>query len=202
MSSSLPPSVSHEDIQFFKNTKKKEKKSDFSSFSLDQKPHPFYKMSQLLATFVHYLEHTKNSSQRTVKNYTLWIQRAVDYLGDPLITQVQPIDVLNFRIFLDELGLSKKTVNFHIIALRAFFKFLSKNEIDCLSPEKIELSKIPQREVSYLQEDEIEDILNAPLRFESDPLKQARDLLILQILYGTGLRVSELIALKRENINF
>lgn len=77
-----------------------------------------------------------------------------------------------------------------------------KNDIDCLSPDKLELAKIPQREVTFLQEDEIEDILHAPLRFQKDPLIQARDLLILQILYGTGLRVSELISLKRENIQF
>lgn len=95
-----------------------------------------------------------------------------------------------------------KTVNFHIIALRSFFKFLLKNDVDCLSPDKLELAKIPQREVSFLQEDEIEDILLAPLRYEKNPLKQARDLLILQILYGTGLRVSELISLTRDNIQF
>lgn len=101
---------------------------------------------------------------------------------------------------LAKTGLDKKTINYHIIAMRSFLKFLLKNEIDCISPEKLELAKIPQREVSYLQENEIEAILNAPLFYEKNLLKQARDQLILQVLYGTGLRVSELTSLMRENL--
>ena len=102
------------------------------------------------------------------------------------------MNIQNFRMELAKTGLDKKTINYHIIAMRSFLKFLLKNEIDCISPEKLELAKIPQREVSYLQENEIEAILN--------PLKQARDQLILQVLYGTGLRVSELTSLMRENL--
>lgn len=169
-----------------------------------QKQHPDHphRMSSLFSTFLHYLTHTKNSSQKTVRNYSLWIGRIIDYLGDPLVEMVKPIDILNFRIFLDQQGLSPKTINYHIIAMRSFLKFLHKNEVECLSAEKLELSKIPQREVVYLQEDEIQDILSAPYRYEKSPLKQARDVLILHILYGTGLRVSELISLRRDSINF
>lgn len=130
-----------------------------------------------------------------------WIGRFVTYMENCLVKEVKALDILNFRRYLsEELTLSKKTVNFHIIALRSFFKFLVKNDVECLSPEKLELSKIPQREVTFLQEDEIEDLLRAPLRYEEDELRQARDLLILHILYGTGLRVSELISLTREQI--
>lgn len=110
------------------------------------------------------------------------------------------MNIQNFRMELAKTGLDKKTINYHIIAMRSFLKFLLKNEIDCISPEKLELAKIPQREVSYLQENEIEAILNAPLFYEKSPLKQARDQLILQVLYGTGLRVSELTSLMRENL--
>ena len=60
---------------------------------------------------------------------------------------------------LDDSGLTKKTVNYHIIALRSFLRFLLKNDIDCLSPEKLELSKIPQREVSFLLESEVQSWL-------------------------------------------
>ena len=110
------------------------------------------------------------------------------------------MNIQNFRMELAKTGLDKKTINYHIIAMRSFLKFLLKNEIDCISPEKLELAKIPQREVSYLQENEIEAILNAPLFYEKNPLEQARDQLILQVLYGTGLRVSELTSLMRENL--
>lgn len=157
----------------------------------------------MLALFIQDLQHTQNSSHKTIENYGHRIERFVIYMDNCDVKDVCAMDILNFRRYLSEdLQLSKKTINFHIIALRSFFKFLVKNEVDCLSPEKLELAKIPQREVSFLQEDEIEDLLNAPLRYVEDPLKQARDVLILHILYGTGLRVSELISLKREQITF
>lgn len=140
-------------------------------------------MSEMLKLFFQSMEHSKNSSKKTVENYIHRLTRAQDYRGDPEVEKITSLDILNFRMVLAEQGLANKTVNFHIIALRSFFKFLLKNDIDCLSPDKLELAKIPQREVSFLQEDEIEDILQAPLRYQQDPLIQARDLLILQILY-------------------
>ena len=186
--------------------KKEKKKSDFSSFSSlktkNTKGAGGKKMSDLLGLFLDTLHHSKNSSQKTLDNYKHWILRAVEFWGNPEVEKIQSLDILNFRKALAEQWLSIKTVNFHIIALRSFFKFLLKNDVDCLSPDKLELAKIPQREVSFLQEDEIEDILLAPLRYEKNPLKQTRDSLILQILYGTGLRVSELISLTRDNIQF
>lgn len=194
-----------------KSWDKKEKRSDFSSFSSKNKKQksdlkPWFsgskKMSEMLKLFFQSMEHSKNSSKKTVENYIHRLTRAQDYRGDPEVEKITSLDILNFRMALAEQGLANKTVNFHIIALRSFFKFLLKNDIDCLSPDKLELAKIPQREVSFLQEDEIEDILQAPLRYQQDPLIQARDLLILQILYWTWLRVSELISLKRENIQF
>jgi integrase/recombinase XerC len=75
-----------------------------------------------------------------------------------------------------------------------------KNDIDCISPDKLELAKIPQREVSFLLEDEISALLNAPSRYGKNELQIARDELILNILYGTGLRVSELISLTKNQI--
>lgn len=99
---------------------------------------------------------------------------------------------------LNTQGLSKKTVNYHIIALRSFLKFLLKNDVNCLSPDKLELAKIPQREVHFLTEEEISSLLEAPRIFGTSELQIFRDELILHILYGTGLRVSELINL---NIN-
>jgi site-specific recombinase XerD len=109
--------------------------------------------------------------------------------------------VLDYRMYLNGLGLSKKTINYHIVAIRSFFKFCLKNDIDCISPEKLELSKIPNREVNYLLEDEVQKIMEAPLLLEKDDLKRKRDLAILWTLYGTGLRVSELVSIKRSQIN-
>lgn len=69
-----------------------------------------------------------------------------------------------------------------------------------MSPDKLELAKTPPREVNYLDEKDIEKILAAPLEYAKDELKQARDFAILQFLYGTGLRVTELITLQKKDI--
>lgn len=157
-------------------------------------------MSSLLKTFLDYLEHTKNVSPRTLVNYRLWIERAIVFFWDPCVESLKSLHILQFRMHLNDAWLSKKTVNYHIIALRSFLKFLLKNDIDCLSPEKLELAKIPQREVTFLLENEIFDLLEAPKFYATSPLQKARDELILHILYGTGLRVSELIALEKDQL--
>jgi len=96
--------------------------------------------------------------------------------------------------------LSKKTINYHIVAIRAFLKFLIKNEYDVISPEKLELAKIPAREVNHLDIEDVEKILHMPSKLQKNPLKIARDEAILWFLYGTGLRVSELTHLTRTQI--
>ena len=73
---------------------------------------------------------------------------------------------------------------------------MQRNDIETLSPEKIDLAKIPPRRVSYLSEEQVQEILEAPAKYEKNPLKIVRDKAILATLYGTGLRVTELITLK------
>jgi site-specific recombinase XerD len=75
-----------------------------------------------------------------------------------------------------------------------------RNDIETLAPEKLDLAKIPPHQLSYLSELEVEKILNAPLIFEHTPLRVLRDQAILYTLYGTGLRVTELIKLKKNDI--
>jgi integrase/recombinase XerC len=104
-------------------------------------------------------------------------------------------------MYLNQLGLSKKTVNYHAVALRSFFKFCLKNDIDCISPDKIELAKMPSREVNFLTQEEVQKILDAPFEYEKNDLIRKRDSAILNILYGTGLRVTELISLKRSQLD-
>jgi site-specific recombinase XerD len=91
-------------------------------------------------------------------------------------------------------------MNYHVVALRAMLKFLLRNDIDCLSPDKLELAKIGQREVNFLTEEEVSSLLDAPLVYEQSPVKQSRDLAILAFLYGTGLRVTELITLAIDSL--
>lgn len=165
-------------------------------------------IESLIEKFLYYLEYEKNNSPKTLENYSLWLNRFVNYIGDINVTDIKAMHVLDYRMYLNGLGLSKKTINYHIVAIRSFFKFCLKNDIDCMSPEKLELSKIPNREVNYLLEDEVEKIMEAPLNSqkskvesEKDLLRIRRDIAILWMLYWTGLRVSELVSIKRSQIH-
>lgn len=179
----------------------KRKEDTHPSFSfLAKKRGNSMKMSSLFTIYLEYLEHTKNVSPRTLANYELWIMRAIHFFWDPKIQELKPLDILEFRKELRAFGLCKKTINYHIIALRSFLRFLLKNDINCISPDKLELAKIPQREVHFLQEEEIIQLLLAPRIRGNSELQIARDQLILAILYGTGLRVSELISLQKDEI--
>ena len=77
---------------------------------------------------------------------------------------------------------------------------MQRNDIETLSPEKIDLAKVPPRIVSYLSEQQVSDILEAPAKYEKNPIKILRDKAILATLYGTGLRVTELVSLKKDEI--
>ena len=78
-----------------------------------------------------------------------------------------------------------KTINYHIIAIRAFLKFCIRHDIPCISPDKLEISKTPPREVHFLNDEEIEKILQAPDEREKAAKKRIRDNAIIQILYGS-----------------
>lgn len=157
-------------------------------------------LSANLERFVNYLQYTKNASPKTIENYTLWVNRFIGYIWDVDACEVKMIHIQDFRTYLIKQGLSPKTVNYHAVWLRSFFKFMLRNDVETLSPEKIDLAKIPPRRVSYLSESQVQDILGAPWIFEKNQLKILRDKAILATLYGTGLRVTELITLKTKDV--
>jgi site-specific recombinase XerD len=77
-------------------------------------------------------------------------------------SEIKMMHIQDFRTYLIKQGLSPKTVNYHAVGLRSFFKFMLRNDVETLSPEKIDLAKIPPRRVSYLSENQVQDILDAP----------------------------------------
>lgn len=158
-------------------------------------------IESLIEKFLYYLEYEKNNSPKTLENYSLWLNRFINYIWDIDVTEIKAMHILDYRMYLNSLNLSKKTINYHIVAIRSFLKFCLKNDIDCMSPEKLELSKIPNREINYLLEEEVEKIMQAPFLVKQNDLKRKRDSAILWMLYGTGLRISELISIKRSQIN-
>lgn len=148
-----------------------------------------------------YLQYEKNVSPKTLENYSLWLNRFLEFIWDKEVSKIIRMQILDYRMALFDNGLSQKTINYHIVAVRSFFRFLLRNDIDCISPDKLELAKIRPREVNYLEDDEIEKILEAPtLLGKNNLIKIARDEAILYFLYWTWLRVSELIDLKKTDI--
>ena len=157
-------------------------------------------LENYLELFFQYLAESKNASPKTIENYSLWLWRFVGFVGELTPNQLIAFHILNFRLHLKKMWLWVKTINYHIVSLRSFLKFLLRNDIDTLAPEKCDLAKIDAREVSYLTEKELEDLLSAPYRFEPKEIPQLRDAALLSFLFSTWLRVSELIALTKERI--
>jgi len=163
-------------------------------------------IEELKKRYLEHLEIEKGSSPRTLENYNRYLNRFVLWakIEDPKdITK----DLLReYRIYLNRLNngrLKKITQNYHLIALRGFLLYLSKNDIKSLTPDKIELAKSEQREIEVLDEEELKRLLSAPLSKikNKNRLASLRDRAILETLFSTGLRVSELCSLEKERVN-
>jgi len=163
------------------------------------------KLSLLIQHFLEYCEVEKNQSPRTIRNYSHYLRRFLDFIGDIEPDAITIEHIHEYRLYLNRVkdksgeSLNIKTQSYHIIALRAFLKYLIKNDIKTLAPEKIELPKIPSRTVEFLEREEIERIFTA---VDMSNINGLRDIAILETLYSTGLRVSELAKLNRNQIDF
>ncbi len=157
-------------------------------------------LKDLIVDFLEHAEIAKNQSEKTIENYHHYLHRFLDFAGDIKPNAITLKLVQKYQLHLNRLeeNLSKKTQNYHIIALRAFLKYLIRNDYETLPPEKIELSKTPERTVEFLTREELERL------FKSVNLKNKkglRDRAILETLYSTGLRVSELRSLNRKQVD-
>lgn len=154
--------------------------------------------------FLEYLEIEQNRSQKTIANYDHYLTRLSDYAGDITVQDIDQELVRKWRLWLNRLGtnvsdeLQKTTLNYHLIALRSFLKFCHKRNLPCLSPDTIELSRTKRPQVTFLNEDELGQIFGQP-----DTTTEAglRDRAILELLFSSGLRVSELVGLDKDHIN-
>ncbi len=164
-------------------------------------------LTTLKTDFLEHCELEKGLSQLTIRNYDFYLSRFLAWMG---ITKNQEINeeiIRSFRLKLnryqDEKGhtLTRATQNYHLIALRAFLKYLAKRDVPALAAEKIELPKTAEREIEALNPNELMALLEAPLRMKNPDFIQKRDKAILETLFSTGLRVSELSNLKRDQIN-
>ncbi|TAK04237.1 hypothetical protein EPO34_03770 [Patescibacteria group bacterium] len=165
------------------------------------------KLSRLMTDFLEYLEVERGRSARTIRNYDFYLRRFAGWSKNVDPSRITKEQVRQYRLWLNrelpgrEGGVIKKnTQNYHLIALRTFLKYLSRRDIPSLAPEQIELSKQAAREVAFLETDELSRMLAIP-RQEAEGLIALRDTAILEMLFSTGCRVSELASLKIEQVN-
>lgn len=162
----------------------------------------------LIDSFLEYLEIEKNCSKLTIRNYRFYLKRfsawfEKNYPGQN-IDKLSVDIVRKFRVYLanysDEKGLTLKriTQSYHIIALRSFLRFLIRNDYSTLSPEKIDLPKGESKSLKFLERDHLRSLFNA---IDTSNEKGLRDRAMLETLFSTGLRVSELVKLNRNQIN-
>jgi site-specific recombinase XerD len=162
------------------------------------------KVSKAINDYLDYLAIEQNRSKKTIANYNHYLTRLLDYAGDISVSNIDSELVRKWRLWLHELGsdrsdeLSKATQNYHLIALRNFLKFCHKRNIDALSPDQIELARVKRSQVTFLDNEELKRLLSQP---NSNNESGLRDRAILELLFSTGLRVSELVGLNKTHIN-
>lgn len=162
-------------------------------------------ISEAVIDFLEYLEVEQNRSRKTAENYHHYLMRLMEFLGDIEVEKIDAEAVRKWRLWLNRYRdehndeLSKMTQSYHLIALRSFLKYCSKRDIECLTPDKVELPKVKRRQVSFLDTDELRRLFEQP---DITTERGLRDRVILELLFSSGLRVSELVGLDRDHINF
>jgi len=161
-------------------------------------------MSELLLDYIEHLEVEGGRSVHTAENYTLYLERFIEFTDDIMVDNITSEIIRKYRLWLNRYKnnnndeLATITQSYHLIALRGFLSYLSKRNIPSLSPDKIILPKVSRRQVTFLHYVEIEQIIS-----QIDPNTDSglRDRAIIELLFSSGLRVSELINLDRDHIN-
>lgn len=168
-----------------------------------------------ITDYLESLEIELGRSTRTVRNYAFYLHRFTAWAQIQKPNQITDQLVHQYRLWLNRqvantreaskgaeaASLKHNTQNYHLIALRNLLKYFSRHNIESLAPEKIELAKQQERDISFLEKGELERLLDAPMNLETHPLTQLRDKALLEMLFSTGLRVSEACTLRREDVN-
>lgn len=161
-------------------------------------------MSEALVDFLEHLEVEGGRSQQTIRNYELYLNRFIDFAGDIKVSAITAEQVRKYRLWLNRHhnehgdGLSLLTQSYHLIALRGLLSYLSQRDIPSLAADKISLPKTTRKQVTFLHYDEVTRLLD---HIPTDNETGLRDRAILELLFSSGLRVSELVGLNRDHIN-
>lgn len=173
------------------------------------------KLNDLVRQFLEYCEVEKGHSVLTIENYKHYLERFEEWGSKNGIKSPADISldkIHKYRLWLNRFAnknmktenasrlptIKKNTQNYHLIALRSFLKYLAKNDIKSLVPEKIELASSDDRHFTFLEPEELDRLFSAP---NVETINGYRDRTIMEVLFSTGMRVSELINLNRDKIN-
>ena len=160
--------------------------------------------------FLQYVEIEKGRSLSTVANYDHYISRFLEYTGIRKPSEITDDLVRDFRLWLNRqtsvpekgqapVPMKKRTQNYYLIAIRSFLKYLARRSVVSLPPDRIELAKVPERSIDLISVDDLSRLMAAP---DTSTLRGLRDRAIIELLFSTGLRVSELCSLSRDiNLN-
>lgn len=161
-------------------------------------------VSDYILDFIEHLEVEGGRMPKTAENYEFYLNRFVEFAGDIMPNQITAEVLRKYRLWLnryksvngDELAMI--TQSYHLIALRGLLKYFSKRDIPSLAPDKIELPKTHRKQVTFLHYDEVLRLLD---QIDINVESGLRDRAILELLFSSGLRVSELVNLNKDHIN-
>jgi site-specific recombinase XerD len=162
-------------------------------------------LETLKREFLEHIEIEKGRALKTVENYDHYISRYFEFSKVKNPSDITSESVREFRLWLNRQSMgnnrstgktvSRKTQNYYMIALRVFLKFLTRRKVESMSAEEIDLAKIPERHLDLITKNELARLLASS---EGDDIKSLRDKSILELLFSTGLRVSELCSLTND----
>jgi site-specific recombinase XerD len=165
-------------------------------------------LPELINQFLEYLEIEKNCSKLTIRDYRHYLDVFNEWfdtnLPDKTLKDLDLQTIRKYRVFLanrvddKNMTLKRVTQNYYVIALRSFLRFLIKNDYDTLEPSKIDLPKTESRSLKFLERDQVDRLVTSVDTSNEEGL---RDRAILELLFSTGLRVSELAKLNHEQVN-
>ncbi len=155
-------------------------------------------MHQEIRKFLEYLEIEKGKSLKTVENYQRYLLAFQKFGKLKEVGEITDDTVRKFRLYLKRKNLKKNSQNYYLIALRSFLKYLARQGVECYPAERIELAKTGERDLDLISNEELTRLLQSPNLKNAQGL---RDKAILELLFSTGLRVSELCSLETDNID-
>jgi len=166
------------------------------------------KLSVLKRQFLEYLEIERGRSLKTVENYDRYLTKFLVFVKTDAPSKLTEEQVREFRLYLNRQPgtktggrmepMKRRTQNYYLIALRAFLKYMRKRDVESLSPERIELAKVPERSLDLITPQELARLFKAP---DTKTIQGLRDRAILELFFSTGLRISELTGLSIDDVD-